>query len=484
MFDNLSDKLQSIFSGLRGKGRLTEEDIDTAMREIRMALLEADVNFKVVKEFTKRTKARCLTAEVLDSLTPAQNVVKIVLDELTALMGEESKPLQLSSRIPNVIMLVGLQGSGKTTAAAKLAYLLKQQNHSPLLCACDVYRPAAADQLQTLGEEIGVRVYRGEGKDPVKIAKEGVRDAIDSLRDVVIVDTAGRLHVDEEMMAEAEAIKAAVEPDQIYMVVDAMTGQDAVNVAKAFADRVDFDGVIMSKMDGDARGGGALSIKQVTGKPITFISQGEKPDSLERFHPDRMAKRILGMGDVVSIIESASKLRAEEIEQAEAERMARGNLTLNDFLLMKQQIGKMGGVQKLISALPGGDKAMREGQVNEHALDEMAVIIGSMTKREREHPEILNGSRKARIAAGAGVKVFQVNQLLKQFMETKKMVRSMMNAQEAQMNRKGKGKGKKGKKGKGGKRRMGLPGMGGMSMADVKKMQEMMSGLDESAFKR
>ena len=484
MFDNLSDKLQSIFSGLRGKGRLTEEDIDTAMREIRMALLEADVNFKVVKEFTKHTKERCLTAEVLDSLTPAQNVVKIVLDELTALMGEESKPLQLSSRIPNVIMLVGLQGSGKTTAAAKLAYLLKQQNHSPLLCACDVYRPAAADQLQTLGEEIGVRVYRGEGKDPVKIAKEGVRDAIDSLRDVVIVDTAGRLHVDEEMMAEAEAIKAAVEPDQIYMVVDAMTGQDAVNVAKAFADRVDFDGVIMSKMDGDARGGGALSIKQVTGKPITFISQGEKPDSLERFHPDRMAKRILGMGDVVSIIESASKLRAEEIEQAEAERMARGNLTLNDFLLMKQQIGKMGGVQKLISALPGGDKAMREGQVNEHALDEMAVIIGSMTKREREHPEILNGSRKARIAAGAGVKVFQVNQLLKQFMETKKMVRSMMNAQEAQMNRKGKGKGKKGKKGKGGKRRMGLPGMGGMSMADVKKMQEMMSGLDESAFKR
>lgn len=484
MFDNLSDKLQSIFSGLRGKGRLTEEDIDTAMREIRMALLEADVNFKVVKEFTKRTKERCLTAEVLDSLTPAQNVVKIVLDELTALMGEESKPLQLSSRIPNVIMLVGLQGSGKTTAAAKLAYLLKQQNHSPLLCACDVYRPAAGDQLQTLGEEIGVRVYRGEGKDPVKIAKEGVRDAIDSLRDVVIVDTAGRLHVDEEMMAEAEAIKAAVEPDQIYMVVDAMTGQDAVNVAKAFADRVDFDGVIMSKMDGDARGGGALSIKQVTGKPITFISQGEKPDSLEHFHPDRMAKRILGMGDVVSIIESASKLRAEEIEQAEAERMARGNLTLNDFLLMKQQIGKMGGVQKLISALPGGDKAMREGQVNEHALDEMAVIIGSMTKREREHPEILNGSRKARIAAGAGVKVFQVNQLLKQFMETKKMVRSMMNAQEAQMNRKGKGKGKKGKKGKGGKRRMGLPGMGGMSMADVKKMQEMMSGLDESAFKR
>ena len=484
MFDNLSEKLQGIFSGLRGKGRLTEEDIDVAMREIRMALLEADVNFKVVKGFVKSTKERCLTAEVLESLTPGQNVIKIVLDELTELLGKESAPLQLSSRIPNVIMLVGLQGSGKTTAAAKLAYLLKQQNHNPLLCACDVYRPAAADQLETLGNEIGVRVYRGEGKDPVAIAKEGVRDAIDSLRDVVIVDTAGRLHVDEEMMAEAEAIKAAVEPDQIYMVVDAMTGQDAVNVAKAFSDRVDFDGVIMSKMDGDARGGGALSIKQVTGKPIMFISSGEKPDSLERFHPDRMAKRILGMGDVVSIIESASKLRAEEVEQEEAERMARGNLTLNDFLMMKQQVSKMGGVQKLISALPGGDKAMREGQVNEHALDEMAVIIGSMTKAEREHPEILNGSRKARVAAGAGVKVFQVNQLLKQFTETKKMMRSIMNAQEAQQNRKGKGKGKKGKKGKKAKQRMGIPGMGGMRLSDVKKMQDMMSGLDDSVFKR
>lgn len=483
MFDNLSDKLQSIFTGLRSKGRLTEADIDAAMREIRMALLEADVNFKVVKSFIARTKERCLTAEVMDSLTPAQNVVKIVLDELTELLGREQAPFVLSSRIPNVIMLVGLQGSGKTTAAAKLAYRLKEQNHNPLLVACDVYRPAAADQLQTLGDEMGVRVYRGDGQDPVKIAKEGVRDAIDSLRDVVIVDTAGRLHVDEEMMSEAEAIKDAVEPDHIYMVVDAMTGQDAVNVAKAFADRVDFDGVIMSKMDGDARGGGALSIKQVTGKPISYISSGEKPDSLEEFHPDRMAKRILGMGDVVSIIETASRMKAEEIEEEEAERMARGNLTLNDFLLMKQQVSKMGGIQKLVSALPGGDKAMREGQVNEHALDDMAVIISSMTKREREHPEILNGSRKARIAAGAGVKVFQVNQLLKQFTETKKMMRRMMDQQEAQYSRKNK-KGKKGKKGKNPKRRMGIPGMGGLSMSDVKKMQDMMSGLDDSQGKR
>ena len=483
MFDNLSDKLQSVFSGLRSKGRLNEEDIDAAMREIRMALLEADVNFKVVKSFIKRTKERCLTAEIMDSLTPAQNVIKVVLDELTELLGREEAPLKLSSRIPNVIMLVGLQGSGKTTAAAKLAYLLKGKKHNPLLVACDVYRPAAADQLQTLGDEMGIRVYRGEGKDPVKIAKEGVRDAIDSLRDVVIVDTAGRLHVDDEMMEEAQAIKAAVEPDQIYMVVDAMTGQDAVNVAKAFADRVDFDGVIMSKMDGDARGGGALSIKQVTGKPISFISSGEKPDSLEEFHPDRMAKRILGMGDVVSIIETASKLKAEEIEEEEAERMARGNLTLNDFLLMKQQVNKMGGIQKLVSALPGGDKAMREGQVNEHALDDMTVIISSMTKREREHPEILNGSRKARIAAGAGVKVYQVNQLLKQFSETKKMVRRMMDQQEAAYARKGK-KSKKGKKGKNSKRRMGVPGMAGLSIKDMKKMQDMMSGLDDSSSKR
>ena len=313
MLENLSNRLQGILSGLRGKGRLTEDDINSAMREIRLALLEADVNFKVVKEFIARTKERCLTAEVMDSLTPAQNVVKIVMDELTELLGRDQAKLTLApNRIPNVIMLVGLQGSGKTTAAAKLAYRLKQQKHSPLLVACDVYRPAAADQLETLGGEIGVRVYRGDGKDPVKIAKEGVRDAIDNLRDIVIVDTAGRLHVDEDMMQEAQAIKEAVDPDQVLMVVDAMTGQDVVNVAGAFAERVDFDGVIMSKMDGDARGGGALSIKQVTGKPIMFTSAGEKPDSLEEFHPDRMAKRILGMGDVVSLIESAVRVQQEE----------------------------------------------------------------------------------------------------------------------------------------------------------------------------
>lgn len=466
MLDNLSDKLQSIFSGLRSKGKLNEDDINSAMKEIRMALLEADVNFKVVKSFIKNTKERCLDAEVLDSLTPAQNVIKVVLDELTKLLGESDSQLVLSSRIPNVIMLVGLQGSGKTTAAAKLAYLLKKQNHNPLLVACDVYRPAAADQLQTLGDEIGVRVYRGDGKDPVKIAQEGVRDAVDSLRDVVIVDTAGRLHVDEEMMAEAAAIRDAVEPDQILMVVDAMTGQDVVNVASAFAEQVDFDGVIMSKMDGDARGGGALSIKQVTGKPIKFISMGEKPDSLEEFHPDRMAKRILGMGDVISLIETASQIRAEEIEQEEAERMMRADLNLNDFLTINKQVRKIGGIQKLVSALPGGDKALKDGQVNENALDEMEVIINSMTREEREKPSVLNGSRRARVASGAGVSVTQVNQMMKKYNETRKMMKQMMAQQDQMM---GTRKGKKGKK----KRRRSLPGMGGLGMGDLKRLQDM-----------
>ncbi|WP_288071367.1 signal recognition particle protein, partial [Adlercreutzia caecimuris] len=378
--------------------------------------------------------------------------------------------LVLGSRIPNVIMLVGLQGSGKTTAAAKLAYRLKQENHSPLLIAGDVYRPAAADQLQTLGDEIGVRVYRGDGRDPVAIAKEGVQDAIDNLRDVVIIDTAGRLHVDDDMMAEAAAIKEAVKPDQILMVVDAMTGQDVVNVVEAFADSVDFDGVIMSKMDGDARGGGALSIREVTGKPIKFISSGEKPDSLEVFHPDRMAKRILGMGDVVSLIENAVRVQQAEEEELEAERMMRGHITLDDFVMMNAQMRKMGGVQKLVSALPGGDKALASGQVDEGALDAMEVIINSMTKEERAKPELLNGSRRARIAKGAGVSVTAVNQMMKKFNETKKMVKQATAGMDAQM-----GRGKKGKKGKGKRRRgLGIPGMGGMSMKDLKKIQDMM----------
>lgn len=471
MLESLSDRLQGVFGRLKGKGRLTEEDINEAMREIRMALLEADVNFKVVKNFIARTKERCLSADVLDSLTPAQNVVKVVLDELTTLLGTSDSRLVLGSRIPNVIMLVGLQGSGKTTAAVKLAYLLKQQNHNPLLVACDVYRPAAADQLETLANEIGVRCYRGKGEDPVAIAKEGVQDAIDSLRDVVIVDTAGRLHVDDDMMAEAQSIKQAVSPDQILMVVDAMTGQDVVNVVTAFAEKVDFDGVIMSKMDGDARGGGALSIREVTGKPIKFISQGEKPDSLEVFHPDRMAKRILGMGDMVSLIESAVKLQEEKVEEEQAKRLAKAQLTFDDFLDMNKKVKKMGGISKLISALPGGDRAMSKGEVDEGALDRMEVIISSMTKLERQKPELINGSRRARIAAGAGVTVTEVNQLIKKFNETRKMIKKMAVAQATAA------QSKKGKKGK--KRRFnagfgaGSP-LNGMTNADIKKLQDML----------
>ena len=477
MFDNLQDQLQEVFDDLRGKGRLTEDDVRVAMRRVRMALLEADVSFKVVKPFITRTSARCMEADILESLTPAQNVIKVVLDELTVLLGSEDAKLELApNKHPNVIMLVGLQGSGKTTAAAKLAYLLKREGHNPLLVACDVYRPAAADQLQTLGGEIGVRVYRADGNDPVQIAKDGIRNAVDNLCDIAIIDTAGRLHVDEEMMEEAESIKNAVDPDEILMVVDAMTGQDVVNVVETFSERVEFDGVIMSKMDGDARGGGALSIRESTGKPIKFISSGEKPDSLEVFHPDRMARRILGMGDMVSLIESAVKVQQEEEEAEAVERMRRMDLNLNDFIDMNRQIRKMGGVGKLVSALPGGDKMMSQGQVDEHALDRMEVIINSMTKQEREKPDVINGSRRARIAAGAGVTVTQVNQLMKQYSETRKQVKKMMNqfnaAEQQGRGRKGK-KGKKGRKGRGA-RRMGMPGLGGMSMADLRKIQDMM----------
>ena len=459
MFESLSDKLQKAFSGFRSKGHLTEDDINEGIREIRMALLEADVNYKVVKNFTRCVKERCLTAEVMDSLTPGQNVIKIVLDELTELLGGTTAELTFGSRIPGVVMLVGLQGSGKTTAAAKLAYRLMKQGHNPLLVACDVYRPAAADQLQALGDEMGVRVYRGDGKDPVKIATEGVRDAVDNLRDVVIVDTAGRLHVDDEMMDEAVAIRDAVEPDQILMVVDAMTGQDVVNVAAAFAEKVDFDGVIMSKMDGDARGGGALSILEVTGKPIEFISAGERPDSLEIFHPDRMAKRILGMGDVVSVIERAIEIQDREMEEAEAERLARADFDFNDFLQVIGQTRKMGGLGKLVSALPGGDKALNAGQVDEHELDRTEAIINSMTKEERAKPTLLNGSRRKRIADGCGMSIQQVNQLIKRYNETRKQVKKMM----AAMNQPG-------KKGKRGRRRMGIPGLGDIDLSQLKNM--------------
>ena len=427
MFNALSDRLQDTFERLRGKGRLTEDDINVAMREIRMALLEADVNYRVVKEFVARCKEKCLTAEVLSSLSPAQNVVKVVLDELTVLLGSTDSRLTLAqNRTPNVIMLVGLQGSGKTTAAAKLAYLLKSQGHSPLLAACDTHRPAAADQLATLGAEIGAPVFRGEGKDAVAVAEGSIRDAVDRLCDIVIVDTAGRLQIDEEMMEEAVAIKRAVRPDQILMVVDAMTGQDIVNVVTEFANRVDFDGVIMSKLDGDARGGGALSVREVTGKPIKFVSMGEKPDSLEVFHPDRMAKRILGMGDVVGIIEQAQRV-ADEQQVADAERMLREGFTMDDLLAQMQQIRKMGGLQKLVGMIPGMERAMAQAPqaASDEQLTRIEAIIHSMTREERARPKIINGQRRRRIAMGSGRSVQEVNQLIKQWGEMNKMMGKM-----------------------------------------------------------
>ena len=444
MFQNLSDRLQSIFAGLTGKGRLSEADVDAAMREIRMALLEADVNYKVVKEFVARVRERAVGADVMKSLTPGQMVVKIVVDEMTELLGGTASQLVLSGRIPNVIMLVGLQGSGKTTATAKLAYLLSKQGKRPLMVACDVYRPAAIDQLEALGRELDIPVYRGAGNDPVAIAKDGVRHAVDTLRDLVIVDTAGRLHVDTEMMDEAAAIKAAVRPDQILMVVDAMTGQDAVNVAAAFATKVDFDGVIMSKLDGDARGGAALSIRQVTGKPIKFASYGEKTDALEAFHPDRMAKRILGMGDVISLIERAQEAGAAEVDAATEQRLRKAEFTLDDFLTQITQVRKMGGVGSIIKSLPGAAKLGNlDGGDEDGALDQVEAIIFSMTAKERAKPSLINGSRRERIARGAGVQVYDVNQLLKQFTETRKLMKQFQTMS---------GKGK---------RRMRLPGMPG-----------------------
>jgi len=437
VFENLSDRLQAVFAKLTGRGVLSEADVDAAMREVRMALLEADVNLKTVKEFVARVRERAVGQDVMKSLTPGQMVVKIVLDELTALMGGAESRLVYSGRLPAVIMLVGLQGSGKTTAAAKLARLLQSQGKSPLLVACDVYRPAAIDQLEALGAQLDVPVYRGEGDDPVAIARAGVKEAVARMRDIVIVDTAGRLHIDQEMMAEASAIKAAVKPDQVLMVIDAMTGQDAVNAAAAFAGAVDFDGVIITKLDGDARGGAALSVRSVTGKPIKFVGVGEKLDALEVFHPERMAQRILGMGDVVTLIEKAQENLDAELTATMEARMRQGVFTLDDFLTQLQQVRKMGSLSDIMKMIPGAGKLPKDAELDEGALTRTEAIIRSMTPIERAKPSIINGHRRERIANGAGVAVFEVNQLLKQFAQTQKMIKQMQ-AMEKQGKKRGK----------------------------------------------
>jgi signal recognition particle subunit SRP54 len=424
LFQNLTDRLQAVISKVTGRGKLSEADVDAMLREVRMALLEADVNFQVVKDFIAKVRERAVGEDVVSSLTPGQTVVKIVRDELATLMGGTESRLVLAGRTPNVILLVGLQGSGKTTAAAKLANLLRKQGRRPELVACDVYRPAAIEQLETLGRELGVPVYRGEGTDAVAIAKAGVSDARANMRDIVIVDTAGRLHVDEAMMDEAAAIRDAVRPDQVLMVVDAMTGQDAVTAAKAFSERVDFDGVIVSKLDGDARGGAALSVKAVTGKPIKFASVGEKLDALEVFHPDRMAERILGMGDVLTLIEKAQETIGEkDTEELEA-RLRAGDFTLDDFLDQLRQLRKMGSLESILGMIPGLNRAaVKDAKIDEKQFDRVAAIIQSMTAKERARPQIINGQRRERIAKGAGVEVPAVNQLLKQFNDMRKLMK-------------------------------------------------------------
>ena len=425
MLESLSNKLQGIFSGMRSKGRLTEEDINSAMKEIRMALLEADVNFMVVKEFVAKTKERCMRAEVLDSLNPTQNVVKIVLDELTELLGGESPNFNFSSRIPNVIMMVGLQGSGKTTASAKLAYLLKKQNHQPLLCACDVYRPAAIDQLKVLAEQISVPVYTEDGnKNPVEIAQNAISYAKANHLDLVIVDTAGRLAVDQQMMDEIEAIKKAIKPQETLFVVDSMTGQDAVNTAREFNERLDFDGVVLTKLDGDTRGGAALSIRTVVNKRIKFVGTGEKLDAIDLFHPSRMADRILGMGDIVSLVEKAQKEFDENKARELQRKIAKNEFNFNDFLGQIQQIKKMGNLKDLASMIPGVGKAIKDVEIGDDAFKGIEAIISSMTAQERVNPSIINGSRRKRIAAGSGTSLQEVNRLLTQFEQTRKVMKA------------------------------------------------------------
>jgi signal recognition particle subunit SRP54 len=426
MFDTLSDKLQASLGDLRGRGRLSEEDLSRAMREIRLALLEADVNFKVVKEFVAKVKERALGSDVTKSLTPGQEVVKIVHDELTTLMGAGSSKLAFAGRPPTVILLAGLQGSGKTTAAAKLALLLRREGKAPALVAADLQRPAAVDQLEQLGKQVQIPVYRRDDtKDAVAVARYGLEQARSQGRDVVIVDTAGRLQIDEELMDELAAVRKEVKPHNVLLVLDAMTGQEAVAVAEGFQERIAFDGVVLTKLDGDARGGAALSVKAVTGKPIKLVSTGEKLDQIEYFHPDRMASRILGMGDVLTLIERAEAAADEGDQEAMEKRLRAGQFTFDDFLQAQRMMRKMGPLKNVVSMIPGLGKHMQGVDIDDRELAWVEAIVLSMTSDERKRPEIINGSRRARIASGSGTSVQQVNKLLQARKQMQKMMKQL-----------------------------------------------------------
>ncbi len=424
-FENLSDKLAAAFKKLRSKGKLTESDVKAAMREVRLALLEADVNYKVAKDFSNTLLEKCVGEKVMESLTPAQMVIKIVRDELTELMGGAHTRLKTASRIPTVILMCGLQGSGKTTHSAKLAKKLKAEGHRPMLVACDIYRPAAIEQLKVVGAAAEVPVFEKGTEKPEKIALEAVKYARDYGHDYVILDTAGRLHIDDDLMAELERITKAVEVNNILLVIDSMIGQDAVNVAKAFNDLLEIDGVILTKLDGDTRGGAALSVRAVTGKPIIYAGVGEKLDDLDEFHPDRMASRILGMGDMLSLIEKAEHELDEKQAEETAKRLAENKFDMNDLLQQFESIKKMGSLKSIMSMLPGMDKKLRDVDIDDRQLLRIEAIIKSMTKKERAKPDIINASRKRRIAAGSGTKVEDVNRLLGQYEQMKKMFKQM-----------------------------------------------------------
>ena len=455
-FESLSDKLSAAFKRLRGKGRLSAGDVKEAMREVRMALLEADVSYKVVKDFTRKVTDRAVGSDVLEALNPAQMVIKIVNEELCALMGGQNQKLNISSKSPSVVMLVGLQGAGKTTNGAKLAGYMRKQGKRPLLVACDVYRPAAIKQLETVGAQLNIPVFQMGQIDPVDIARAGIEHAKKHGNDLVFLDTAGRLHIDEALMTELKNIKAAVEPAEILLVVDAMTGQDAVNAASAFDQALDITGVMLSKLDGDARGGAALSIRAATGKPIKFMGVGEKLDQIEPFHPDRMASRILGMGDVLTLIEKAEQSFDEKKALEAAEKLRANRFTLSDYLDQMKQLRGMGDLESLAGMIPGVDaKALKGAKMDEKALARQEAVILSMTQAERDNPGILNSSRKKRIAAGSGTSVVDVNRLLKQFEAMQQMMKQFSGKNMKKLQKK---MGRMGGMGGGG----GFPGLGGL----------------------